>query len=68
MQSKHECAYARALFNLAVQADQLNVTPDDRALLDSLLLSISELLFRQSTRAALVTTRRRWELALGAGV
>ena len=67
MQSKHECAYARALFNLAVQADQLNVTPDDRALLDS-LLSISELLFRQSTRAALVTTRRRWELALGAGV
>ena len=40
-------AYTKALSNLAVQTDQLNVTPEDRALLDSLLVSISELMFSQ---------------------
>ena len=59
-------AYAGALSNLAVQADQLGVSPEDRALLSSLLLSITELLWKQSTRAAFMTTRRRRDLALSA--
>ena len=42
-------AYAGALTNL--------VTPEDRQLLDSLLLAITELLWKHSTRAALFTTR-----------
>ena len=50
-------AYAGALTNLAAQ-------PEDRQLLDSLLLAITELLWKQSTRAALFTTRR--DLALSA--
>ena len=59
-------AYAGALANLAVQADQLGMTSEDRSLLDSLQLSIAELLWKQSTRAAFFTTRRRRELALSA--
>ena len=59
-------AYAGALTNLAVQADDLRVSPEDRQLLDSLLLSISELLWKHSTRTALFTTRRRRDLALEA--
>ena len=59
-------AYAGALANLAVQADDLRVSPEDRQLLDSLLLSISELLWKHSTRTALFTTRRRRDLALEA--
>ena len=59
-------AYAGALANLAVQADQLGVSAEDRSLLDSLQLSISELLWKQATRAAFFTTRRRRDLALSA--
>ena len=59
-------AYAGALTNLAVQADDLRVSPEDRQLLDSLLMSISEHLWKQSTRTALLTTRRRRDLALEA--
>ena len=59
-------AYAGALTNLGVQADQLGVSAEDRSLLNSLLLSVSELLWGQSTRAAFYTTRRRRELALSA--
>ncbi|XP_071477298.1 uncharacterized protein [Diadema antillarum] len=59
-------AYAGALTNLAVQADDLRVSPEDRQLLDALLMSISEQLWKQSTRAALYTTRRRRNLALEA--
>ena len=59
-------AYAGALTNLAVQADELQVTREDRLLLNSLLLSISELMWKQSTRASLYTTRRRRDLALSA--
>ena len=59
-------AYTGGLANLAVQADQLAVSPEDRSLLDALFLSLSELLFKQSTRAALITTRHRRDLALSA--
>ena len=58
--------YAVALSNLAAQADALHVTQDDRALLSSLLLTISELSWKQATRASLFATRRRRELALSA--
>ena len=57
-------AYAGALANLAVQAEQLNVSPEDRALIDSLSLSIAELQFRHSTRAAFTVTRHRRDHAL----
>ena len=50
-------AYAGALTNLAAQAAERHVTPEDRQLLDSLLLAITELLWKQSTRAALSTPR-----------
>ena len=59
-------AYAGALTNLAVQADDLRVTREDRMLLNSLLLSISELMWKQSTRTSLYTTRRRRDLTLSA--
>ena len=59
-------AYAGALSNLAVQANQLGVSREDRSLLDSLQLSITELLWKQSTRAAFFTTRRRRDIALSA--
>ena len=59
-------AYAGALTNLAVQADDLHVSREDRMLLNSLLLSISELMFKQATRASLYTTHRRRDLALSA--
>ena len=59
-------AYARALTNLAVQADDLHVLREDRMLLNSLLLSISELMFKYATRASLYTTHRRRDLALSA--
>ena len=49
-------AYAGALTNLATQAAERQVTPEDRQLLD-LLLAITELLWKHSTRAALFTTR-----------
>ena len=52
-------AYASALSNLAVQSEQLQV---DWPLLDS-LLSISKVLYHQSTRAAFVTTHHQRELA-----
>ena len=42
------------------------MTQEDRQLLDSLLLAITGLLWKHSTRAALVTTRRRRDLALSA--
>ena len=38
-------AYAGALTNLAVQAAERQVTQEDRQLLDSLLLAITELLW-----------------------
>ena len=57
-------AYAGALANLAMQADQLRMTAEDRSLLLSLQLSIAELGWKQATRAALFTTRRRRALAL----
>ena len=50
-------AYAGALTNLAAQAAERHVTPEDRQLLDPLLLAITELLWKQSTRAALSTPR-----------
>ena len=59
-------AYAGALTNLAVQADDLHVSREDRMLLNSLLLSISEVMFRQATKASLYTTHRRRDLALTA--
>ena len=59
-------AYAGALTNLAMQAAERQVTQEDRQLLDSLLLAITELLWKQSTRAAMFTTRRRRDLALSA--
>ena len=59
-------AYAGALTNLAVQADDLHVSREDRMLLNSLLFSISELMFKQATRASLYTTHRRRDLALSA--
>ena len=59
-------AYAGALTNLAVQAYDLRVTREDRMLLNSLLLSISELMWKQSTRTSLYTTRRRRDLTLSA--
>ena len=59
-------AYAGALTNLAVQADDLHVSREDRMLLNSLLLSISELMFKYATRASLYTTHRRRDLALSA--
>lgn len=59
-------AYAGALSNLAAQADALHVSQDDRTLLNSLLLTISELSWKQATRASLYATRRRRELALSA--
>ena len=59
-------AYAGALTNLAVQADDLHVSKEDRMLLNSLLLSISEVMFRQATKASLYTTHRRRDLALTA--
>ena len=59
-------AYAGALTNLAVQADDLHVSEEDRMLLNSLLLSISELTFKYATRASLYTTHRRRDLALTA--
>ena len=59
-------AYAGALTNLAAQAAERQVTPEDRQLLDSLLLAITELLWKHSTRAALFTTRYRRDLALSA--
>ena len=58
--------YAGALTNLAVQAAERRVTQEDRQLIDSLLLAITELLWKQSTRAALFTTRRCRDLALSA--
>ena len=58
--------YAGALTNLAVQAYDLHVTHEDRMLLNSLLLSISELMWKQSTRTSLYTTRRRRDLTLSA--
>ena len=57
-------AYAGALTNLAAQGAERQVTPEDRQLLDSLLLTITELLWKHSTRAALFTTRYRRDLAL----
>ena len=57
-------AYAGALTNLAAQAAERQVTQEVRQLLDSLLIAITELLWKQSTRAALFTTRRRRDLAL----
>ena len=59
-------AYAGALTNLAVQADDLHVSREDRMLLNSLLLSISELMFKYATRTSLYTTHRRRDLALSA--
>ena len=59
-------AYAGALTNLAVQADDLHVSKVDMMLLNSLLFSISELMFKQATRASLYTTHRRRDLALSA--
>ena len=59
-------AYAGALTNLAVQADDLHVSREDRILLNSLLLSISEVMFGQATRASLYTMHRRRDLALTA--
>ena len=59
-------AYAGALTNLAVQADDLHVTREDRMLLNSLLLSILELMWKQSTRASLYATQRRRDLTLTA--
>ena len=50
-------AYAGAFTNLDAQAAERQVTQEDRQLLDSLLLAITELLWKQSTRAALFTTR-----------
>ena len=59
-------AYAGALSNLAAQASDLQVSAEDRVLLDSLLLSIAELQWKQATRAAFFTTRHRRDLALQA--
>ena len=59
-------AYAGALTNLAIQADDLHVSEEDRMLLNSLLLSISELTFKYATRTSLYTTHRRRDLALSA--
>ena len=46
-------AYAGALTNLAAQAAERQVTPEDRQLLDSLLLAITELPWNRQ-RAQLV--------------
>ena len=46
-------AYAGALTNLAAQVAERQVTQEDRQFLDSLLLAITELLWKHSTRAAL---------------
>ena len=59
-------AYAGALTNLAVQADDLHVSEEDRMLLNSLFLSISELTFKYATRTSLYTTHHRRDLALSA--
>ena len=64
--SRRLAAYAGALTNLAVQADDLHVSREDRMLLNSLLLSISEVMLRQATKASLYTTHRRRDLALTA--
>ena len=57
-------AYAGALANLAMQAEQLHMTAEDKSLLLSLQLSIAELGWKQATRAAFFATRRRRALAL----
>ena len=59
-------AYAGALSNLAVQADSLQMSQEDRALLSSIMMTISELMWKQSTRTAMYSTRRRRDLALSA--
>ena len=57
-------AYAGAVANLIAQADVFRVTPEDRQALDSVLLSLSEALWSQTTRAALFASRQRRTLAL----
>ena len=52
-------AYSGALSNLLAQANELGVTQEDRASLCSLLVSISEHSWSQTTRTALYTTRLR---------
>ena len=59
-------AYAGALSNLAVQADSLQMSQEDRALLSSIMMTVSELMWKQSTRTAMYSTRRRRYLALSA--
>ena len=52
-------AYAGALANLSAQAETLRVSDVDRTLLSSLMLSITELQWAQSTRLALHATQHR---------
>ena len=59
-------AYAGAVANLLAQADEFNVSGEDRYALNSVLLSLSEEMWSQATRTALYTTRQRREMALRA--
>ena len=59
-------AYSGPLTYRAMQAAERQVTQEDHQLLDSLLLAITELIWKQSTRAALFNTRRRRDLVLSA--
>ena len=59
-------AYAGAIANLLAQADEFNVSGEDRYALNSVLLSLSEEMWSQATRTALYTTRQRREMALRA--
>ena len=52
-------AYAGALTNLSAQADALSISAADRTLLSSLMLSITELQWAQSTRMAMHATQHR---------
>ena len=55
--------FSVALSNLLVRAEELGITPEDRAHIQNLLLKISQYLFSQASRSSTAVFRERRQLA-----